>query len=882
MKPKFGYLAILFATMFVAVTSCTVNNQGVSDSNKVSIRISQIAASTTGTTIAWVDDKGDNINYTLKVYTDAECTNLYQKYDLVFDVQGDKRFSVPYLDTSRKYYICIENISGYKSNPFEVALSQNFVRNEIISQNFDKLFWGYDYINSANGVILSDDVNPRSYNIDNFADAIADSQPTTSTDDYGGPLFTYNESMRKLMGFEGWPKGDEVSILPGYAKLGSARGIGVLRTPDFSSLGTATETIDISLSAAIYATSLQANGGKLNVSIVKGDGSTLASKDFNLKGINGKPSWSNFSTTIEGVTADCHCEIKTNDQAKQVCVDNLKITRHIEVPEGYVYGYTYDKTSGKPIGGVAVSDGYSVVATDASGFYMLKPSTDTWHIYYSVPANCKVKTFQHGPKFYERYNKDIKEYSFELELLPGSKKEEKFALLTFADPQVSSESGLKRFKNEAIPAIKAFVKASDIPCYGITLGDVISTSSTDADHYGTTNSTRGDATSYMEKMREAMRPNTVGFPIFQVMGNHDCNYFGLSCPLEPDATSSNYQLKAQRDFESTFGPINYSFNRGDVHIIGMRDIYYKKNTTTRDYATGFIQSQYEWLKQDLALVPKDKMVVLCVHIPLFGSVTKSGESGHYVKEVHQLLNQYKEAHVISGHTHYQRNYIHTSYDIYEHNMGTVCGTWWSSNVCGDGTPNGYGVFVGEGNTFSDWYYMGYNEGMNTRDYQLRLYRGNAITGAARQSTAKDPNGTGYYSFNFADNVILANVFNADDNWKVEVYEDGVKTGNMKRITNSSTSFDKLVGNYTMDDPRQIKDGTTAPYDMWTVGIQVGELNRVGSNGSWVYCYHLYQYTLKNADAQKIEVVAIDPFGNQYKSDKFVDYRDNSIGKKPQY
>ena len=880
MNFKFGFLALFVASLFIATPSCTVKEPNDTNTDVFHIKISQVAASTTNTTISWIDDKGDNKNYTLKVYSDVECSELYQQYELKFNEQDDKRFTIPYLDTDHKFYVCIENVLGSKSAPFEIVLETKHVRGEVVSQNFDKLFWGYDYINSANGVILSDDINPRSYNINNFAEAIADSQPTTSVDDYGGPLFTYSESMHNLMGFEGWPKSDEISILPGYAKLGSARNIGTLRTPNFSSLDTEASAITISFSAAIYSPGMKANGGKLHLLVVKGDGTTLASKDFSLKGIDGKPSWSNHSMTVEGVTADCYCEIKTDEQAKQVCIDNLKIVRKVDVPEGYIYGYTYDKATGKPISNVAITDGYTVVATDKNGFYTLKPSTDTWHIYYSVPANCKVNTFQHGPKFYERYNKNTKEYSFELELLPNGKAEDKFALLTFADPQVSSETGLKRFKNEAIPGIKAFVKASDIPCYGITLGDVISTSSTDADHYGT--ATRGDATSYMEKMREAMRPSTVGFPIFQVMGNHDCNYFGASCPLEPDATSSNYQLKAQRDFESTFGPINYSFNRGDVHIIGMRDIYYDKSTTTRDYSTGFLKSQYEWLKQDLALVPKDKMVVLCVHIPLFSKISNSGDSGHYVKEVHQLLNQYKEAHVISGHTHYQRNYIHTSYDIYEHNMGTVCGTWWSSNVCGDGTPNGYGVFVGEGNTFSDWYYMGYNEGMNTREHQLRLYRGNAITGAARQSTAKNPNGTGYYAFNFADNVIIANVFNADDNWTVEVYEDGEKTGNMKRITNSSTKFANLVGNYTMDDPRQIKDGTIAPYDMWTVGIQVGELNRVDQNGSWVYCYHIYQYTLKNADAQKIEVVAIDPFGNRYSSSKFFDYRDNAIGKKPQY
>ena len=506
----------------------------------------------------------------------------------------------------------------------------------------------------------------------------------------------------------------------------------------------------------------------------------------------------------------------------------------------------------------------------------MKPSTDAWYIFYSTPANCEIIKNHNGPKFFTRVEKGIKEYSFELKLLPDGKPEEKFALLTFADPQVSSDTGLKRFKNEAIPGIKAYAKTLDIPHYGITLGDIISNSTSDQD----LELTRGNSTAYMGQMLEAMRPSVVGFPIFQVMGNHDCNYFGRPNPLVPDATSSTTQLKAQREFESTFGPINYSFNRGGAHIVGMRDIWYKNDYSTRDYATGFTKEQYEWLKADLALVPKDKMVVLCVHIPLFGSASKSGESGHYVTEVHDLLNEFKEAHVISGHTHYQRNYEHSTYKIFEHNMGTVCGTWWSSNICGDGTPNGYGVFIGEGNTFSNWYYMGYHEGMNTRNDQLRLHRGNAITGAMRQSVSSSQNGTGYYSYNFADDVIIANVYNADSKWKIEVYEDDVMTGEMTRIANKSVSYDKLVGNYTMDDPRQITDGTVAPYDMWSVGIQVGELNRVGSNGSWIQCYHLYRYTLKNKDA-KVKVVAIDRFGNRYTADKFVDYQDNKMGKKPQ-
>lgn len=880
MKSKFGFFFTIVATFLIATTACTINDQNVTStgSSSISIRIEQVAASSTGITISWIDDKGDNKSYTLSVYSDAECTNLYQQYELTFDEMDDKRFSIPYLDTDRPYYIVIKNIKGCKSKPFEVSLSTDHIRSEVISHNFDNLFWGYDYINSANGVKLSGDIKPKQYDIEKLTDAIADSQPTTSINDNGGLLSDYKESMRKLMGFEGWPASTETYILPGYIKLGSAKGVGILRTPALSALENESVNIEISFNAAIFSNTLSANGGRLNLSVLKGDGTTLKSKDFNLKGINGRPSWNNCSFTVEGVTSDCYCEIKTYDATKQVCLDNLKIVRKLNIPEGYIYGYTYDKATGKPISDVAVSDGFTVVTTNKDGLYMLRPSTDAWYVFYSIPANCQVVRHLNGPLFFTRITKDTKEYNFELRLLPDGKKEEKFALLTFADPQVSSSTGLNRFTKEAIPAIKAYAKelSAEMPVYGITLGDVISTGTSDADQ--PKNNTRGDATQYMEKMREAMRPSTVGFPIFQVMGNHDCNYFGVNCPLVPDAQNSTYNIKAQRDFESTFGPINYSFNRGDVHIVGMRDIYYSYDNTTRSYKTGFMKEQYEWLKQDLAVVPKDKMVVLCVHIPLFGSVTKSGESGHYVKEVHQLLNEFQEAHVISGHTHYQRNYIHTNYNIYEHNMGTVCGTWWSSNICGDGTPNGYGVFIGEGNTFTDWYYMGYHEGMNTRQDQMRLYRGSAITGAPRQSK-NGTNGTGYYAYNFGDDVILANVYMADKNWTIEVYEDEVKTGEMT-LVEGTYSFDNMVGNYTMDDPRQIKDGTTAAYDMWAVGIQVGELNRVGSNGSWVRTYHLYQYKLKNP-AAKVSVKAIDPFGNQYTSDKFVDYSDNKMGKKPQ-
>ncbi|MBQ2027663.1 MAG: calcineurin-like phosphoesterase C-terminal domain-containing protein [Alistipes sp.] len=880
MKNRFGFLALFLVTIVLAITSCTPKDPTGNSESKISIIISQVASSSTGATISWTDNKGDNEHYSLRVYTDAECSNLYQEYELTFDVNDNKRFSIPYLDCENTYYVQLENNVGYTSKAFELSLSTQYIHREILSQNFDNLFWGYDYINQANGVILNEDNKPASYIVDNLTDARYDSHPTTKIDDNGGLLFKYRTAMVKKMGFEGW-SGTDVRILPGYIKLGNSYDIGVLKTPALTALENESEDIEIRLKACIFASSLQANGGKIHVSVFKGDGSLHSTKDFNVGSVSGNAKWTEFKFEVEGVTADCYCEIKSSDSAKQVCIDDLQIVRQFNVPEGYIYGYTYDRDTWAPIEGVAVSDGFTVVTTDKDGLYMLKPSSDAWYVYYSVPAHCEVLKSSNGPRFYSRITKGTKEYNFELKLLPDGKKEEKFALLTFADPQVSSDAKLKRFKNEAIPSIKEHAKSLGIPCYGITLGDIVSTSTSDADLEAP--QTRANTIHYMEPMREAMRPGAVGFPIFQVMGNHDCKYCGADQPIEPDEFSSTFQLQTQRAFETTFGPINYSFNRGDVHIIGMRDIVYSKPTSTRDYATGFLKEQYEWLKQDLAVVPKDKMVVLCVHIPLYSRVSSSGESGHYVKEVHKLLDQFEEAHIISGHTHIQRNYIHSSYDIYEHNMGTVCGTWWTSNVCGDGTPNGYGVFIGEGNTFSDWYYMGYHRGMNTRATQMRLYRGNAVTGAEK---ADNKNGVeGYYGFNFGDDVILANVFNADSKWKIEVYEDGELTGTMKLISDTSATYkSELTGSYTFDDPRRIKDGVEAGNDMWVVGIHMGVQDRYSkssgpSNGSWSGNTHMYKYKLQNKDA-KVKVVAIDYFGNRYEETKFYDYRDNAIGIEP--
>ena len=172
--------------------------------------------------------------------------------------------------------------------------------------------------------------------------------------------------------------------------------------------------------------------------------------------------------------------------------------------------------------------------------------------------------------------------------------------------------------------------------------------------------------------------------------------------------------------------------------------------------------------------------------------------------------------------------------------------------------------------------MGYAEGMNTREHQMRLYRGNAITGGEKNENKY----SGYYQFNFGEDVLLANVYNADDKWEIEVYENDIYSGNMTKVKYQSVSFSKLVGSYTMDDPRRIDDGVISTYDMWVTGAHLGLNERTTSARGWTDCKHLYQYKLKNPETENIKVLARDRFGNEYIETKLTDYRDTKIALKP--
>ena len=217
----------------------------------------------------------------------------------------------------------------------------------------------------------------------------------------------------------------------------------------------------------------------------------------------------------------------------------------------HIRGVVSDR-AGRPVAGVVVSDGFTCCATDSRGRYRLECNGDAQLVYYSLPAEYAVDVTTGNPSFYTPLDDERTRYDFTLTPLEGGAEDE-FRLFCLADPQCQNDRQISRFRSEAVPDVQRAAAESSLPCYGVTLGDVAFSSD------------RVDAVWVMEHMARAMDYRLTGMPVFQTMGNHDNTFV----PVEPDGRSSTINFCFRRAFEGAFGPVDYSWNRGDVHIVSI-------------------------------------------------------------------------------------------------------------------------------------------------------------------------------------------------------------------------------------------------------------------------------------------------------------------------
>lgn len=490
----------------------------------------------------------------------------------------------------------------------------------------------------------------------------------------------------------------------------------------------------------------------------------------------------------------------------------INVINGTSIEEGNnLVGLVSDSSTGKGIEGVAVSDGYSVVKTDKNGVYQFESNRYARYVFISIPSEYKVPMDKNmNPAFYKNGISRNTTNRNDFILDPLTENEDNFTLIAIGDPQVKTSAHISRYKNETIADIRSTLNVNQAKgrytkAYAVTLGDIIH-----------------DTPNLWDAMVETMQNVKIGsgyLPVFQCIGNHDHN------------AKASSDLSATTEYVDHYGPTDYSFNRGKVHVVVMDNIVCTTtNGSTWTYDAGFSKSQYNWLKADLDAVRNkaDMMVILCCHIPFRGGSNSGGSNVNkdkYYAETLALLKEFNEAHIMIGHTHYPQNYRHTGYTsknglpIYEHVHGGACGGWWSSNMNVDGAPNGYSIYEIEGNHMKNW--LAKSTGF-PEDFQMRVYNGNqTYTGGAGYTYNWYQNSTGgtakiqYRGRSFLKNAFVVSLWNDDDaNWKVEFNYNGTSTP-MTRV--GSNVMDAAVVSYYFNECGKNTDSwTKALYHYWYI------------------------------------------------------------------
>jgi len=374
------------------------------------------------------------------------------------------------------------------------------------------------------------------------------------------------------------------------------------------------------------------------------------------------------------------------------------------------------------IGGVAVSDGVTVVSTAGDGTFELPADRAQPFVHVSVPAGYRIPTSPTGTAAFHRPLAERADFT--LEPLPDGDADHAFLLL--ADTQTQNAFEMDRLHAETVPDVRATVRAlGDVPVFGVACGDIMY-----------------DDLALFPDYERAVR--AMGIPFVQVLGNHDL--------VQTSPTDEG----AARAFGRHFGPTYYSFDRGEVHYVVLDDVFWYG----RGYLGHLEQRQLTWLAADLARVERGRTVVVLLHIPVLstrtvrnGGAVGTGDSLTNREALYRLLEPYT-AYAISGHTHEHER--HGDGGIRHHVTGTVCGAWWSGDICWDGTPNGYGVYEVRGSELR-WRYQATGR---PAGHRMRVY--------PRGSDPRSP-----------DDVV-ANVWDADPSWTVVWYENGERRGVMGR------------------------------------------------------------------------------------------------------
>lgn len=458
------------------------------------------------------------------------------------------------------------------------------------------------------------------------------------------------------------------------------------------------------------------------------------------------------------------------EAVQKICQISVWITTEFDIPDRpgmNIKGMVYCNKQG--IEGVRVSDGVTTTTTNENGFYWLNSDKSNGYVFVVLPSGYMPMTGDNTvPGFWMRLNSDPaihEECIFELKKVNNDNHTVMFAADLHLANRDSSNKDMTQFREGYLYEAQQFVqKYGYDSTYTIFLGDLT-----------------WDKYWYVQKYTPENFRNTMKdypMPMFGCMGNHDNNPY-----VQGDFAGEAF-------YKSILGPNYYSINIGKIHYIILDTIVWNNThgaegtVGDRNFSRMLSDVQFNWFIEDLASI-KDKStpIVICTHCPIYNNYNSSfrnDESLHNSnsKKMVSALSGFENVHILTGHAH-RNSCKQINSHIFENTIGAVCECWWwggkytGRTVCSDGSPSGYAVFEVTGKDY-EWYYKGIN---CPREEQFRSYDMNVVKPALKpyvdvlaKQVGRDTGGDDYASV--GNNVVYINVFNYDDEYTIEVKENG--------------------------------------------------------------------------------------------------------------
>ena len=380
--------------------------------------------------------------------------------------------------------------------------------------------------------------------------------------------------------------------------------------------------------------------------------------------------------------------------------------------------------SGKEkLAGVIVTDGEHFTKTKKNGKFAFNINDDAEFVYIVTPSGYVAEWNSGVPQFYQKAQ-GLKKFVFDLKKTAPSKD---YSIVAIADPQTRSPKHFSQFAGKPLEDVCQTTKSLDGVAVGLALGDICWDEFDRIDDY----------------KAEIVR---TGIPFYPVVGNHD---------HELEVTGD---LKSTALYREKLGPENYAFFLGNDVVIVVDNIIYN---TQKNYVEGYADHVIKWVKGLERQIPFSSDLYIAQHCPL----RKWFEDNAKIANANDLLEVVRGHKVtfISGHTHIN-NVLDYESNISEHNVAAICGSWWDTNHCTDGTPSGYKVFTKKDGKLS-WYYksVGYD-----KNHQVEVFKPG--------QTIMHPNS------------VVLNIWDWDPSWKVEWFEDGRPMGKLKPVHEYSPEY----------------------------------------------------------------------------------------------